>query len=52
MKAINRSARRVLDKLTEGLAVGESRKVDNAPGVFMAVQGARVFQRTVDGVQK
>lgn len=36
MKAINQSAKKVLGGLTDGLTLGESRTVDNAPGAFMA----------------
>lgn len=35
-KQINKTASRVLDKLTEGLEVGESRKIDNAGPAIMA----------------
>ena len=38
MKAINAKAQAVMDKLTQGLnKPGESRKVDNTQGAFMAV---------------
>src|SRR5258708_7470587 len=43
MKAINKAAKRILDRLTEGLSTaGQSRKVDNAPGAFMAVHVERL----------
>jgi hypothetical protein len=37
MKAASKASGRVLDMLTKGLAFGEARKIDNAPGAFMAV---------------
>jgi hypothetical protein len=37
MKATSKAAKAVLDKLTEGLDAGQSRTIDNAPGVYMAV---------------
>lgn len=37
MKTINKTASTTLDTLTAGLASGESRKVDNDPGTWMAV---------------
>ena len=38
MKAINQAARKVMEQLTEGLGSENShRKLDNAPGAFMAV---------------
>jgi hypothetical protein len=37
MKTVNKTASAVLDRLTDGLKPGESRKIDNAPGDFMAI---------------
>ncbi len=37
MKALTAASARVFLKLIEGLAVGAGRRVDNAPGTFMAV---------------
>ena len=37
MKAVSKSSGRILDALTRNLELGEARKVDNAPGAYMAV---------------
>jgi len=37
MRAVNMKAGRVLDILTRDLALGDGRKIDNAPGAFQAV---------------
>lgn len=38
MKAINKAATALFEKMIDGLKVGESRKIDNAPGAYMAVE--------------
>jgi hypothetical protein len=43
VKAINKQATKVFEKLTAGLAVGESRKIDKAPGSYMAIE---ILRRT------
>jgi hypothetical protein len=42
MKPVSATAQRVLEKLIDGLDVGQSRKIDNASGTFMAVHVERV----------
>lgn len=37
MRAVNKKAEKVLDKLTAGLGTGQARTIDNAEGTFMAV---------------
>src|ERR1700690_4298886 len=37
MKAVIKSSKRILDKLTESLEPSTSRELDNSPGVFMPV---------------
>lgn len=46
MKALNKSAEAVFAKLTAGLGVGSSRKIDNAPGVFLPVHVERLSDST------
>jgi len=46
MKALSKPAAAVFRKLTEGLAVGSSRRVDNAPGAFMYVSVERLSDDT------
>lgn len=46
MKPISKKASMVLDHLTRGLAVGEARKLDHAPGAFMALSVDRLTSTT------
>lgn len=42
MKPLNKTASKVLAALTEGLEVGDARKIDNTEGTFMPVHVDRV----------
>lgn len=46
MKTLNKAAAVVFHKLVDGLAVGEARRIDNAPGVYMAVSVDRIGENT------
>lgn len=46
MKALNKSSEAIFAKLISGLDVGESRKIDNAPGTYMAVHVERLSDST------
>jgi len=46
MKALNKSSEAVFAQLTAGLGVGSSRKIDNAPGTYMAVHVERLSDST------
>lgn len=43
MKALSKKSARVLDRLTRGLAVGDARRIDNAPGAYMALSVDRLL---------
>lgn len=45
MKKLNKTASKILDTLTTGLAMGDARKIDNAAGAFMAVHVDRIGER-------
>lgn len=47
MKAINKNAKKVMDKLTAGLGFGESKKVDNTKGTFMPVHVMLISQTSI-----
>lgn len=44
MKTLNKTATKVFESLIAGLAVGQARKFDNAPGAFMAVSVDRLSE--------
>lgn len=46
MKVLSKTAAKILDTLTAGLAFGEARTIDNAPGAFMAVHVDRIGENT------
>lgn len=46
IKQLNKSASATFKTLVDGLAVGESRTIDNAPGAFMAVHVSRLTEHT------
>jgi hypothetical protein len=45
MRTLPKAASQVLDALTAGLQVGQSRKVDNSGGTYMAVHVDRLSER-------
>lgn len=46
MKHLNKATQKIFETLVEGLEPGQSRKVDNAPGVYMAVHVERLSKDT------
>mgnify|MGYP001558193766 CR=1 FL=1 len=46
MKPINKAAQRIFDQLTAGLQPGQDRKLDNAPGAYMALHVERLTATT------
>lgn len=46
MQAVNKAGAATLEKLTAGVEVGRSRKLDSAPGTYMAVVVERLSENT------
>lgn len=46
MKPLNATTARILDTLTDGLEIGEGRKIDNAPGAWMPLHVNRLTETT------
>ncbi len=46
MKAINKQAQKVFEKMTEGMGVGDVRVIDRAPGLYMPIEVVRLSERT------
>lgn len=44
MKPLSKASQRIFDRLVEGLAVGQARILNNAPGVFMPLHVERLTE--------